>query len=104
MKLLAAAAISPLVLGSACACADEASSSQSPTRPAASSEHSQSMTITRNGSQPSSKGATQYFTGLVRIDPLLQPKGPSRTSGAYVTFEPGARTAWHTHTLGQILI
>jgi len=67
-------------------------------------EHSKSMTITRNGSQPSSKGAAQYFTGTVRIDPLFGAKEPSRTSGAYVTFEPGARTAWHTHPLGQFLI
>jgi quercetin dioxygenase-like cupin family protein len=104
MKLLTAVMASVPVLASASAHADEAPSLQSATRPAASSEHSQSMTITRNGSQPSSKGANQNFTGSVRIDPLFQPKGPSRTSGAYVTFEPGARTAWHTHPLGQILI
>jgi len=104
MKLLAAAALSPLVVCSACACAEEGASSPSGAGPVASSEHVQSMTITRNGSQPSSKGATQYFTGSVRIDPLFQPKEPSRTSVAYVTFEPGAHTAWHTHPLGQILI
>jgi quercetin dioxygenase-like cupin family protein len=67
-------------------------------------EQSKSMTITRNGSQPPSKGAAQYFTGAVHIDPLFQAKEPSRASGAYVTFEPGARTAWHTHPLGQFLI
>src|SRR5690242_16963113 len=67
-------------------------------------QHSQSMTVTRSGSQASSKGPAQYFTGSVRIDPLFQPKAPSRTSVAYVTFEPGARSAWHTHPLGQVLV
>ena len=62
------------------------------------------MEIKRSGSQPSSKGPAEYFTGAVRIDPLFQPKEPARTLGASVTFEPGARTAWHTHPLGQILI
>ncbi len=62
------------------------------------------MDIQRNGSQPSGKGAAEYFTGAVRIDPLFQPHGPARVGGASVTFEPGARTAWHTHPLGQILI
>lgn len=62
------------------------------------------MDIKRNGSQPSSKGASELFTGTVRIDPLFQPEAPARTLGAYVTFEPGARTAWHAHPLGQILI
>ena len=104
MKPLTGTAISLLALASASAYPDEAVSSQAAPRPAASSEHSQSMIITRNGSQPSSKGAAQYFTGSVRIDPLFQPKEPSRTSVAYVTFEPGARTAWHTHPRGQILI
>jgi len=64
----------------------------------------QPITITRAGSQPSRKGPTESFTGSVRIDPLFQPSAPSRTSGAYVTFEPGARTAWHTHPLGQTLL
>jgi quercetin dioxygenase-like cupin family protein len=62
------------------------------------------MDIKRNGSQPSGKGAAEYFTGAVRIDPLFEPQNPARTFGASVTFEPGARTAWHTHPLGQILI
>jgi quercetin dioxygenase-like cupin family protein len=103
MKLLTAVAASVPVLASASAHADEAASSRTATRPAVSSEH-QSMTITRNGSQPSKKGAAQYFTGSVRIDPLFQPKEPPRAAAAYVTFEPGARSAWHTHPLGQILI
>jgi quercetin dioxygenase-like cupin family protein len=60
--------------------------------------------IKRNGSRPSQKGPEDWFTGTVRIDPLFQAPEPARTSGAYVTFESGARTAWHTHPLGQTLI
>jgi len=62
------------------------------------------MEIKRSGSQSSSKGPAEYFTGTVRIDPLLQAPAPARLFGASVTFEPGARTAWHTHPLGQTLI
>ena len=62
------------------------------------------MEIKRIGSQPSSKGPTDWFTGTVRIDPLFQASAPARTSSGSVTFEPGARTAWHTHPLGQTLI
>jgi quercetin dioxygenase-like cupin family protein len=62
------------------------------------------MDIKRNGSQPSAKGSAEYFTGTVRIDPLFQAPAPARMQGASVTFEPGARTAWHKHPLGQILI
>ena len=62
------------------------------------------MDITRNGTQPSSKGPTDWFTGTVRIDPLFQANAPARAVAASVTFEPGARTAWHTHPLGQKLI
>ncbi|MDW6025391.1 cupin domain-containing protein [Mesorhizobium sp. BAC0120] len=62
------------------------------------------MKIQRSGSQPSSKGPEEYFTGTVRIDPLMSPPEPARVAGANVTFEPGARTAWHTHPLGQTLI
>lgn len=60
--------------------------------------------ILRNGSQPSIKGPDAWFTGTVRIDPLFPAHTPARASSAYVTFEPGARTAWHTHPLGQALI
>src|SRR5439155_1340508 len=63
-----------------------------------------SVDITRNGSQPSGKGPAEYFTGSVRIDPLFQSADPARAVGASVTFEPGGRTAWHTHPLGQTLI
>jgi len=62
------------------------------------------MDIKRNGSQPSVKGPEDWFTGTVRIDPLFNPPEPTRAFGASVTFEPGARTAWHTHPLGQTLI
>ena len=62
------------------------------------------MEIKRSGLQPSTKGPADYFTGTVRIDPLFQVKDPERTAGNSVTFEPGARTAWHTHPLGQTLI
>ena len=62
------------------------------------------MTITRAGSQPSNKGPADWFTGTVRIDPLFTAPTPARAAGAAVTFEPGARTAWHTHPLGQTLI
>jgi len=62
------------------------------------------MEIRRNGSQPSTKGPVEYFTGTVRIDPLINPPEPSRLSMALVTFEPGARTAWHTHPFGQTII
>lgn len=62
------------------------------------------MELKRNGSQLSSRGPAEYFTGTVRIDPLFKAPAPARTSGAYVTFEPGARSNWHTHPLGQTLI
>ena len=62
------------------------------------------MEINRSGSQPSGKGPTESFTGAVRIDPLFKATDPARVAGASVTFEPGARTAWHTHPLGQTLI
>ncbi len=62
------------------------------------------LKITRNGSQPSSKGPADWFTGTVRIDPLFPASDPARAAAASVTFEPGARTAWHTHPLGQTLI
>jgi len=62
------------------------------------------MEIKRNGTQPSGAGAADYFTGRVRIDPLHQADAPARLLAAAVTFEPGARTAWHTHPLGQTLV
>ena len=62
------------------------------------------MKITKSGSQPSAKGRAEWFTGSVRIDSPFQGTAPARVGGAMVTFEPGARTAWHTHPLGQTLI
>ena len=62
------------------------------------------MKIKRNGSDPSAKGPADYFTGTVRIDAPFNGAAPARVGGATVTFEPGARTAWHTHPLGQTLI
>ena len=62
------------------------------------------MEIKRSGSQPSGKGPAEWFTGTVRIDPLFRATAPARAAGNAVTFEPSARTAWHTHPLGQVLI
>jgi quercetin dioxygenase-like cupin family protein len=86
MKLGIATAASLLALASAPAHAEE------------------TITVTRSGAQPSNKGSAQFFTGSVRVDPLFAPNAPSRVSGGLVTFEPGARSAWHTHPVGQILI
>jgi quercetin dioxygenase-like cupin family protein len=60
--------------------------------------------ITRAGSQPSGRGPAEYFTGSVRVDPMFPATAPSRMSGGLVTFEPGARSAWHTHPVGQVLV
>jgi quercetin dioxygenase-like cupin family protein len=62
------------------------------------------MEIFRGGSRPSGKGPAAYFTGTVRVDPVIETPAPARMRSATVTFEPGARTAWHTHPLGQTLI
>ena len=62
------------------------------------------MEIKRAGSQPSGKGPAEYFTGTVRLDPLIQAPDPARVNSTSVTFEPGARTAWHTHPFGQTLV
>jgi quercetin dioxygenase-like cupin family protein len=59
------------------------------------------MDFKRSGSQPSGKGPAEWFTGAVRVDPLFQASDPARVGGAHVTFEPGARTAWHTHPWGR---
>jgi len=70
----------------------------------AAEQRNNAMEIKRSGSQPSGKGPADYFRGTVRIDPLFEAPDPARARGASVTFEPGARTAWHTHPLGQTLI
>ena len=62
------------------------------------------MDIKRGGSRPSGKGPAEYFTGAVRVDPVIEAAAPARVRAAVVTFEPGARTAWHTHPLGQALL
>lgn len=77
---------------------------QNPAMTAPATRRRGTMKIQRSGSQPSGKGPADYFTGPVRVDPLFQAPDPARVSGASVTFEPGARTAWHTHPLGQTLI
>jgi 4-carboxymuconolactone decarboxylase len=92
MKRLAATVLSLALLASASAHAHQAV------------QDSQTIIITRSGSQPSRPGPTENFTGSVRVDPLFQAHDPARATGASVTFEPGARSAWHTHPLGQILI
>ena len=98
MKLLAVTVMSPILLASTCAYANQAVGAS------ASDTASQRITISRGGSQPSGKGPTEYFSGSVRIDPLFPAKSPARGSGGRVTFDPGARTAWHSNPLGQILI
>ncbi len=98
MNLLAVMVMSPILLASTCAYANQAAGAS------ASDAASQRITISRGGSQPSGKGPTEYFSGSVRIDPLFPAKAPAHASGGRVTFEPGARTAWHSHPLGQILI
>jgi 4-carboxymuconolactone decarboxylase len=81
-----------------------AQTNQAGTKPTMSVQDPQPIVITRSGSQPSQQGPSENFTGSVRVDPLFQVKAPSRMLGALVTFEPSARTAWHSHPLGQTLI
>ena len=71
---------------------------------AQSTERNIAMQIRRAGSQPSAKGPADYFTGTVRVDPMFPATAPSRVNGGHVTFEPGARSNWHTHPLGQTLV
>ena len=105
MKMLAATLISLSLLGSASAQANQAgAASGSGAAPAASVQDPQAIRIMRSGSRPSRTGPAENFTGSVRVDPLFQPNAPARASGARVTFEPGARSAWHAHPLGQVLI
>lgn len=74
------------------------------TEPQRGNAAAQDMKFTRHGTQASVKGPAQNFTGSVRVDPLFGANAPSRATGAYVTFEPGARSAWHSHPLGQTLV
>ncbi|MDZ7363606.1 MAG: carboxymuconolactone decarboxylase family protein [candidate division KSB1 bacterium] len=99
MKLLVTTIMLLSLLASA-----SAQSNQTGAAPSASAQDSQTIKITRRGSQPSRLGPAENFTGSVRIDPLFQANAPARAAGSLVTFEPGARSAWHSHPLGQILI
>jgi 4-carboxymuconolactone decarboxylase len=99
MRLLAATIVTFFLIVSATA---QSNRVETPTGTA--TPNPQSIRIIRKGSQPSRQGSPENFTGGVRVDPLFEAKAPARTSGSLVTFEPGARTAWHTHPLGQILI
>ena len=94
---LSIAAVTLCLLASAPAGAQQAA-------PTAPTQNRPMITITRSGARPSRTGPAENFTGLVRVDPLFSANAPARTSGSTVTFEPGARTAWHTHPLGQTLI
>ena len=102
MKLITTAAIMLSLLASASAQTNHTGAISSPG--VAQAPGSQSIRILRSGSQPSRQVRAGNFTGSVRVDPLFQANAPARASGSLVTFEPGARTAWHTHPLGQILI
>jgi len=105
MKLLAAPVMSFVLFASPFTYANHAGAASDPAAPMGpSSEDLPKIGIMRSGSQASTKGAAEYFTGAVRIDPLFNANDPLRASGARVTFGPGARTAWHAHPFGQILI
>ncbi len=101
MKLVAMALISLLMFASSVTYAQVSSQSTASQIPV---QNSQTIKITRSGSQDPKKGPEEYFTGSVQVQPLFPANDPSRTSGGKVTFEPGARSAWHTHAFGQILI
>ena len=102
MKLLIAMAVTLSLFASAFAQTNQAGGASSPG--VAQAPNSQSIRIIRGGSQPSRQGPVENLTGAVRVDLLFQENGPTHASGSLITFEPGARTAWHTHPLGQILI
>jgi quercetin dioxygenase-like cupin family protein len=103
MKVLAATLISVSLFGSAASQA-QTGPAQAGASPTSSAQDSHSIKITRSGSQQPSQGSAEHFTGSVAIEPLFSAHDPSRTTGGKVTFQPGARSAWHTHPLGQILI
>lgn len=105
MKLVAAVLASLSLLGAAPGLGTRMPAATEPaTRPAAAAQDTQRVAVTRNGSRPSQRGPAESFTGTVRIDPLFDPNDASRAGSAQVTFEPSARTAWHTHPRGQRLI
>jgi quercetin dioxygenase-like cupin family protein len=102
VKPFTATILSLALLASACAQTSAATGPGAP--PAASGGDSQTLRIARSGARPVSEGPAENFTGAVRIETLFQASEPARAAGAAVTFAPGARTAWHTHPLGQTLI
>jgi quercetin dioxygenase-like cupin family protein len=105
LHALAAAALAvPAALSAQVQPAKDATSASVATAPAVSGTRQPAMVVSHSGSQPSAKGPAQYFNGAVRVDMLFQPQAPARASGGLVTFEPGARSAWHTHPLGQVLV
>jgi 4-carboxymuconolactone decarboxylase len=104
MKLLAIVVTGFYLLASAAAFAQTAGPLAADVRQTASLQVSQTIKVTRNGSRPSAKVPGEHFTGSVRIDPLFDENPPAHTSAGRVTFEAGARTAWHSHPLGQSLI
>jgi len=103
MKVLAATLISLSLIASAASQAPTGAA-QAGASPTASAQDSHAITITRSGSQPPGKGPAEHFTGSVQIEPLFSAHDASRATGGKVTFQPGARSAWHTHPLGQTLI
>ena len=104
MKLVATLFAALLLLSSGAASAQAAGASGADAPQTATVQSSQTIKITRSGSQQSSTGPAEHFTGSARIDPLFSANTPSRTSAGRITFEPGARTAWHSHPQGQTLI
>ena len=104
MTLRAAAAMSLALLASVPACARQTGAAARASAPGASVADSQSIRISRRGARPTQQGPAEQFTGAVCIEPLFAATAQSRAAGASVSFEPGARTAWHTHPLGQTLV
>jgi quercetin dioxygenase-like cupin family protein len=104
MKMIAAAVMSLTLGASALAQTGTTGTAPASTAPGNASGNPAQMVIARAGSQASTKGPAQNFTGSVRVDPLFGVRAPSSVSGGAVTFEPGARSAWHTHPMGQVLI
>jgi quercetin dioxygenase-like cupin family protein len=104
MKVFAAATLISFFLFASAASQAQPGAAQADASPPASAQDLHSIKITRTGSQQPSRGSAERFTGSVEIEPLFSKHDPSHVSGGKVTFEPGARSAWHTHPLGQILI
>jgi len=104
MKRLASLAVAMSALAPAGVHANQTILAQAASPAAPAPESAATIRITRTGSLPSTRGPAEHFTGSVRVDPLFAATAPSRMTGGLVTFEPGARSAWHTHPVGQVLI